>query len=117
MLMTLATDENFDYGILRGLLRKLPGLDLVLAQDAGMTGADDPQVLEWAAAENRVLLTHDAQTMPVFAYKRVEKGDPMPGVIVVPQNMAIGDAIEELVLIIECCLKGELIDRVLRLPI
>jgi hypothetical protein len=31
--------------------------------------------------------------------------------------MAIGEAIEELVLIIECCWEGELVNRVLRLPI
>jgi predicted nuclease of predicted toxin-antitoxin system len=82
--MRLAADENFDYGILRGLLRNLPGLDLIMAQDAGMTGASDTHVLEWAAAENRELLTQDAQTMPRFAYIRVEQGEPMPGVIVVP---------------------------------
>ncbi len=115
--MKLAADENFDYTIIRGLLRRQPGLDIVLIQDVGMAGADDQSVLEWAASDNRVLITHDAQTIPKFAYARVEQGKPMPGVIVVPQSMAIGDAIEELVLIIECCTEGELVNRVLRLPL
>lgn len=115
--MKLATDENFDYGIVRGLLRKLPKLNLVMAQEAEMAGQEDPYVLQWAASEGRVLLTQDAQTMPQFAYERVAKSEPMPGVIVVPQKMAIGEAIEELVLVIECCLKDELTNRVLRLPL
>lgn len=55
--------------------------------------------------------------MSLFAYERVAKSEPMPKVIVVPQKMAIGEAIEERVLVIECCLKDELTNRVLRLPL
>lgn len=42
--------------------------------EAGLSGADDPTVLAWAAVEGRVLLTHDLATMTDFAYERVAEG-------------------------------------------
>ena len=47
-MLLLAIDENFNNDIVRGLLRRRPELDLVRIQDAGLSGADDPVVLEWA---------------------------------------------------------------------
>jgi hypothetical protein len=39
-------------------------------------GTRDPEVLAWAAAENRVLITNDRKTMVGFAYARVSaKGE------------------------------------------
>ena len=67
-MLRFAVDEDFDNRIVRGLLRLLPTLDIVRAQDAGLLGKRDPEVLEWAASENRVLLTHDATSMTKHAY-------------------------------------------------
>jgi len=53
-MLKLASDENLNNNIVRGLLRKMPDLDIVRIQDAGLIGADDQTVLEWAAQENRV---------------------------------------------------------------
>jgi predicted nuclease of predicted toxin-antitoxin system len=57
-MLRLAADENLNNSIVRGLLRRQPELDIVRIQDVGLSGADDPTVLEWAAQEGRVLLTH-----------------------------------------------------------
>ena len=111
-----ATDENFDRPILRGLLRRYPHLDVQSVQDAGLTGADDPFLLGWAAAEGRVLLTHDGRTMPPFAYRRVEAGLPMTGVVIVGRSLSVGDAIEELVLLLGATLDAEWDNQVHRLP-
>ncbi|WP_413174639.1 hypothetical protein [Anabaena azotica] len=40
--MRLLTDENFNGSILRGLIRRLPKLDVVRIQDVGLIHADDP---------------------------------------------------------------------------
>lgn len=45
-----------------GVLRAHPSSDLVRVQDVGLRTQKDVKVLDWAAAERRVLLTHDAQT-------------------------------------------------------
>ena len=43
-------DEDFDNDILRGLLRRLPAIAIVRAQDVGLSGAKDPVVLDRIAA-------------------------------------------------------------------
>ena len=48
-MLALAADENFNNDIVRGLLRRKPDLNIVRLQDVGLSGADDPAVLEWAA--------------------------------------------------------------------
>src|SRR5206468_10851449 len=39
---------------------------------------------------------------PKFAYERVAAGQPMPGVIAIPKDLPIGQAIEEMHTVIEC---------------
>ena len=70
-MLKLVSDENFDGDILRGLYRRRPDLDVVRVQDVGLNATSDPDILEWAAVEGRILLTHDRDTMPYFAYQRV----------------------------------------------
>jgi Domain of unknown function (DUF5615) len=110
-------DEDFDNDILRGVLLRLPGLDIVRVQDVGLLGDSDPVVLEWAAREKRVLLTHDIRTMSRFAYLRLEAGLSMPGVFVVPQSLPIGQAIDNVLLLAECSLEGEWEGQVRFLPL
>lgn len=79
--------------------------------------ADDPDVLEWAAQEGRILLTHDVKTITKFAYARIEQGLPMPGVVEVNSYLDIGQVIEDLVLFIECSLENEWEGQVIFLPL
>jgi hypothetical protein len=110
-------DENFDNRILAGLRRRLPAVDVLRVQDAGLIGAEDPVVLAWAAEDGRILLTHDAATIPAYAYERVGGGVAMPGVIEVPFQMPIGEAIEELLLVVETSRPEDLENLVLYLPL
>jgi predicted nuclease of predicted toxin-antitoxin system len=73
-MLRLVSDENFNGEVVRGLLRREPGLDLVRVQDVGLSAADDHAILAWAAAEGRLLLPHDRNTVPAFAYDRVRAG-------------------------------------------
>lgn len=82
-----------------------------------MAGAEDPELLAWAAKEGRILLTHDAATIPGYAYARIEAGTAMPGVIEVPSDLPIGQAIEELVLLMEAGRPEEFDARVIYLPL
>jgi predicted nuclease of predicted toxin-antitoxin system len=82
-VIKLVADENFHGAILRGLIRRMPGLDLVRVQDIGLAQTPDPVILTWAAREQRVLLTHDRDTVPGFAYDRVRTGEPMAGIFLV----------------------------------
>jgi hypothetical protein len=110
-------DENFNMQIVNGVLRRLPDADIMRVQDAGLEGANDPTVLEWAASEGRVLLTHDVNTLTAFAYERIAAGLPMPGVFQVPLRVPIKVVIEEILLLAECSVEGEWHGKVSYLPL
>jgi len=116
-MLRLASDENFHGEVIRGLFRRQPDLDLVRIQDVGLVGADDPEVLEWAAGEGRILLTHDRATMPEFAHERVRADMPMPGLFVIGDRMPIGQVIEEILLLAQCSDPPEWEGIVLYLPL
>lgn len=98
--MRFLADENFNNRILKGLRRDLPDIDIIRVQDTEIYQAPDTEVLTWAAENGCILLTHDVRTIPRFAYDRVKAGLPMPGVIKVPRNFPIGQAIEELAVLL-----------------
>lgn len=115
-MLRLLADENFNNRIVRGILRRTE-VDITRAQDVGLIGADDPTVLKWAAENGRVVLTHDVSTMTKFAYERVAAGEPMPGVFEAPCSMAIGDAIENILILVECSHEDEWEGQVRYLPL
>ncbi|MBI4602207.1 MAG: DUF5615 family PIN-like protein [Planctomycetes bacterium] len=80
-MLRFAADENLNGAIVRGLRRRKPDLDILRVQDTPLSGAEDPEVLEWAAVEGRVILTHDVRTMTYHAEERVRAGKRMPGVV------------------------------------
>lgn len=114
--MKFLADENFDNTIVRGLFRRNPILDIVRVQDVGLSGKDDPTVLEWAAQEGRILLTHDVTTITRYAYDRVKEGQLMPGVIEISTDAPIGRVIEDVLVLVECSQDGELEGHVQYLP-
>jgi hypothetical protein len=117
-VLLLAADENFNGNVVRGLLRRQPALDVIRVQDVvGLAGADDPRVLEWAAQEGRVLLTHDVSTITRYAYERVQAGKPMPGVFEVSRGLPIGRIVEDILLLAECSSEGEWEGQVRYLPL
>jgi hypothetical protein len=107
-MLRLAADENFNNDIVRGLLRRKPELDITRVQDVeGLSGADDPDLLEWTAQEGRILLTHDVSTITHYAYERIRAGRPMPGIFEVSRDVPIGQAIEDILLLDDCSFEGE----------
>jgi predicted nuclease of predicted toxin-antitoxin system len=110
-------DEDFDNHILRGLLRRQPSLDIVRVQDVGLASSHDEAILAWAAGEKRVLLTHDVSTMTFYAYQRIRQGQEMVGVILVPQVMPVGEAIEDILIIALVGSIEECKNQILYLPL
>src|SRR5256885_11264939 len=101
-MLRLAADETLNNDILRGLRRMVPEVDVVRVQNVGLAGADDARVPDWAASTGRILVTHDVATMTSFAYERVARGQPMPGIFEIPASMSTRQAIEDRRLIVEC---------------
>jgi hypothetical protein len=115
-MISLLADHNFREPIVRGLLLRLPGLDVVTARSAGLAGAPDPDVLAWAAVNGRVVLTHDRQTMAGFAYARVAAGESMTGLIVAGSRATNRRVIDDLELICVATTAAEWVNRVEFIP-
>ena len=77
-------------------------MDVARAHDVGLTGVEDRIPLEWAARHNRILLTHDVQTLVGFAWESVRTGQPIAGVLVLGRKLRVSQAVEELLMIAEC---------------
>jgi hypothetical protein len=116
-VISFLVDQNFNEHIVDGLTRRIPSLDMVLVRQVGLAEARDPALLEWAAAQERVLLTHDRSTMPAFAFARVEADQPMSGVFLVSDSMPVGQAIEEIALAAQCLSPDECANRVSYFPL
>lgn len=116
-MIRFLADENFNGKTLRGVLRENPEADILRVQDTEVYQAPDPEVLQWAAQENRILLTHDIETMPGFANERVAAGLPMPGVFAIRDKLPIGQVINDLLLILGASEPNEWENRVIHFPI
>lgn len=116
-MVRFGADENLSGSLVRALRRKLPSVDIMRVQDVGLRGANDDAVLAWAASESRVLLTHDVNTIPHFAYERMRNDLPVGGVILVPDLLPIAKALDDLLLIAQCSAEGEFDSTLLYLPL
>jgi hypothetical protein len=101
-MLRLASDADVHGAIIDGLRHHSPGIDLLRAQDALPEGTPDHEVLAWAAAHDRPLITNDRNTMVGLAYQRAAAREPIAGLIVTNNKQSIGAAIEDILLIAEC---------------
>ena len=115
-MLRFLIDHDFNDRILRGVRSRVE-VDAVLARSVGLAHKPDPELLSWAAAEDRILVSHDLQTMPRFAITRVRGGESMPGLILVPQALPIGKAIEELTIIVLCSNQAEWREMIAYIPL
>jgi Domain of unknown function (DUF5615) len=92
--LKLAIDENLDNRILRGLRRFHPELDAIRIQDTEIYEADDPVVLEWCAAEERILVSHDFRTIPNTRMNAFVMVKPWLGLFLFPQIYQFSKALK-----------------------
>ena len=113
-MIPLLIDENLSQALTDALTAR--GIDAVRVQDVGLGGTPDPDILDWAAACDRVFVTLDRKTVPGFAYDRVRAGLPMAGVAVVDGTRSFGDIVESLDLFTSCETAPTMRDRVEHIP-
>ncbi len=101
-MIRFLADENFNGRIIRGLRRRVEGVQVFTVQDAGLAHATDAAILSWAAENERTVMTHDMNTLVGIAVERVKLNQPMAGVVVVDPRVGIGAAIQDLALIATC---------------
>jgi predicted nuclease of predicted toxin-antitoxin system len=105
-------DEDFKRKFERWLRVRRPDLDMVHVQDTEMYRTDDPEILDWAVPEKRIVLTHDLDTMTKYAKERIKQGLPFAGVILIGDILAIANIIEDLLIMVDASESSEWEHRV-----
>jgi hypothetical protein len=116
-MIRFLADADLNDGIVSGCRRREPSMDFLSAREAGLEGVPDPEVLALAANQNRILVSHDFQTMPRHFGDFLQAGASSPGVLLVPQYRPIADAIEEILLIWSASDAEEWKNRILKIPV
>jgi hypothetical protein len=97
-------------------IRREPDMDFQTAVAAGLAGAADREVLARAAAEGRLLVTHDRKTMPRHFGNFVAQ-ETSPGLLIVPQSLPIATVVEELILVWSLTEADDWLNRLCVLPL
>jgi hypothetical protein len=110
-------DEDIDAGIIQGLRSREPAIDILDVKIAGLRGAKDPVLLELAAEQSRILITHDRNTMTRHFYERLAAGKSGPGLFIAPQQPhAVGEIVEALLLLWSASQTEEWWNQIVYLP-
>lgn len=96
MSLRFLADNDLRKHILRGVLRREPGIDFLSAQEAQLDGLPDLVVLAYAAQEGRILVSHDFSTMPAHFREFCHTQDS-PGVLIIQQSCSLEVAITSLI--------------------
>jgi len=109
-------DADFNLKIVVGLRRLEPSIDFLSAHEGGVIGVSDPEVLLIAANSGRILISHDRKTMPSHFVQFCET-QSSPGLVIVAQDLDIGAAIDDLLMIWLATDAREWVDKLGFLPI
>ena len=116
MSVRFQADNDLKSAIIRAARRREPGIDFLSAQEAGLDGVSDPELLDRAAGNGRVVVSHDHRTMLSHFRNHLAAGKFSPGLRVVSQRAPIRDVIESLLLVWVFSDPEELRDQAYYLP-
>ena len=115
MKVRYQADNDLRKAIVRGAVRREPQMNFRSAQSARLDGIPAPEVLAFAADEGRILISHDFQTMPMH-FRQFTQGRRSPGVLLVRQDLPVGEAIETLLLVWRASEADEWVNRLCLVP-
>ncbi len=110
-------DEDLNGRIVRGVRRRLLELNSLTVPESDLREISDSSILDWAAAQTRIVITHDHRTMRAYAEQRLKAGLTMAGLILVPQRAPIGRVIDDLVLIAGATTAEEWYGKIVFVPL
>jgi hypothetical protein len=116
MKIRFQADADLNQILLLATIRREPAIDFQTATAAGLAGLVDGEVLTRAADEGRLLVTHDRRTMPRTFSEFIARRQS-PGLLVVPQALAVANAVDDLLLMWSASDAEEWVNRVAFLPL
>src|SRR5262245_17814211 len=116
MTVKFQADADLHQALVRVIVRREPAIDFQTAKAARLRGLSDPDVLAFAAREDRIIVSHDQSSMPIH-FADFIMTEVSPGLIIVPQTVALSVAVEELILIWAASEAQEWVNRITFIPL
>ena len=116
MRVRFQADADLNQIIIKATLRLEPGIDFQTAQAAGLAGLSDAVVLQLAADQGRILVSHDRRTMPAH-FGRFIATTASPGVLIVARRAPIAQLAADLLLIWAASEPEDWMNRIRSLPL
>ena len=116
MKIRFLADADLNHDVVKGVLRREPGIDFRTAAGRELRGLSDREVLTLAAAEGRSLVSHDRKTMP-HAFAEFVTAMSSPGVFIVSHKVDPLAAIEALLLVWAASEADEWANQICTLPL
>jgi Domain of unknown function (DUF5615) len=116
MPIRFQADADFNQIIVSAVVRRYPEIDFRTATAAGLAGLEDTEVLALAERDARIIATHDYATMRKY-FGEFIRTTPSPGLIVVPQSLAVREVVDDLIPIWTATQPEEWTNRIVYLPI
>ncbi len=112
-------DENVGESLRKGLHAEYPDIVVWRIGDpaAPPIGTLDPDILLWCEANGFTLVTNNRGSMPGHLRDHLEAGRHFPGMFTLNPKMAVGETIEELVLVWGASNPDEYADQINYLPL
>ncbi len=111
-MVSFLADENLECFIVNQLRERPLKVNIVRAQDVGLAATDDRIILDWAARNERIVVTRDVSTMRTYANERIRSGQAMPGIVAVPNSATVAQVIDVLENMVRFGLEGEWANQV-----
>ena len=115
-MVRFLADASLHHAIVTGCLRREPAIDFLSARTAKLEGMRDLDVLALAAAQGRILVTHDFRTMPRHFAEFLATGATSSGVFLVKQHTPLASVIEDLVLVWTASTPEDWKNRIVAIP-
>ncbi|NJN53530.1 MAG: DUF5615 family PIN-like protein [Anaerolineae bacterium] len=116
MKVRFQADADLNQIIVKATLRLEPAIDFQTAQAASLSGLNDADVLKEAAAQGRILVSHDRRTMPGHFAQFILSASS-PGLLIVSQKLSVSRVAEDLMLIWLASEPEEWLNRIRSLPL
>src|SRR4051812_12732261 len=111
-------DENVDLAIERGLRKREPAIVVYIVEhgEAPDLGTPDPDLLHWMENHGAVLVTNNRSTMPAHLMDHLASDGHIPGILIIPRNISVGNLVDESHLIWAASAADEYTDQIRYLP-
>ena len=115
MAIRFQADADLNQLLVSAVIRREPKINFQTAFQAKLANLDDLQVLQFAADEQRIIVTHDRRTMP-YHFAEFVKESTSSGVIIVSQQISVHQFAEDILLIWSATEMDDWTNRIAALP-